>query len=157
MFEDCLEDILKDIAKVELIPLSDCKFPFPANVPDIAIMSATFGKPLLTLAMDDTGDGNMDASPTLRSQDQKTIAGHTVQHTLSCVVNEGLKAVRQKAASIYNIDIVPLITLLDGQQRTIIPLPNTSNFTIQENQQAGANTITVQLVAQSMSGVIELE
>lgn len=157
--DDCLELVLDDLVKVEFYPLSACTIPVPLTLHDVASISgiAATGSPLLTLTMSDDGDGVMDAVPTLQIKDSDTIAGRTRQHTLQCIVNQGHKAVRQKAVSCANTDIVALLTFADDSQRTIIPLPNTSNFTVTEATGSSAHTSTVAFVVQSASPLVEID
>lgn len=158
MTNDCLELILDEVVKAEYIPASTCTLPLPYNVPDIAsITGCTFGTPILTLAMDGSGDGDMDAAPTLQTKESDDMAGRTRQHTLTCTVNTGIDEVRHKSMSLDNIDIVVLLTYRDGGQKMIMPLPNTCNFTAQDNYGDLSHTMTVTTVVQSLSQLIDVD
>lgn len=155
--DDCREIILDDCAKVDFILASSCSFPCPLNAPNIVVVKgATFGKPILTIGMDGQEDGDMDTSPTLQTRDNDTIAGRTRQHTLQCVVTMGTTTVRKKATALANADIVPLLTFADGSQRMVLPLPNTSNFTVTENFQSANYSAVVQLVVDSLSMLVDV-
>lgn len=157
-YDDCLELLLDDCVRVDFIAASTCSLPLPWNAPDVvSISGATFGTPLLTLDMEGNGDGDMDAVPTLQIRESDVIGGRTRQHTLQCVVNNGFRNVRNKALSLTNIDVLPLLTYADGSQRTIIPLPNTSNFTLSENTSSGTHTQTAQFVVSSTSPLVEVD
>lgn len=157
--KNCLEQILENVVKVDFIPLDTCKgilYLIP-KLTSVAGSGITFGSSALTLAMDGTGDGDMDASPSLSTTDKDAVYGRIHQHTLQCVVTEGFDAVRKKVDHIENIDLVPLFTMRDGGQKVLFPLPNTCVLTVAESFGDLSHTMNVELVMSSYSRIISVE
>lgn len=155
----CLEQVLENVVKVDFIPLEACKgilYLVPKLV-SMAKANITLGASVLSLAMDGTGDGDMDASPSLATVDKDAVYGRIHQHTLQCVVTGGFDTVREKADNVENMDVLALLTMRDGKQKVLVPLPNTCSFAVSESYADLAHTMNVELVMQSRSRIVSID
>ena len=166
MIQDCLEQILDDVVRVDLVPASLCDLAVPFQVSGLTQMSGTkteggatvsrIGAAALSLAytVTDGDDGEIDSAPTLKQSEKRQAAGIIVSHDLQVPVTAGFEATRIAVNALQTKDFHVVLTVSDGTQYLCYSLPNTSSVLLDET---GINSqSTVKIALQSMSHVIRL-
>ena len=165
MIQNCNEQILDDVVRVDVVLASLCDLPVPFNV-RLTEMVCTkvvegqtvdrIGAPGLSIAynVQDGDDGEMESAPTLKQTDKQQAAGIVVAHDLQVPVTAGFEATRVAVEGLQTRHFHVVLTTQDGTRYLLYSLPNTSLLLLDEqdlNQKA-----TVKLTLQSMSHVVRL-
>lgn len=171
--ELCQELLMSDVVRVDIVPSSGTTLPTPFAVPNLVEMEgqypnpyplpkkwdgAVFADSLLTLAVyyDSGIDATIKSNSTFKVTSAREAAGIVRTHTLQMPINRGYQSVRKKEADLQGIDFYLILTTYSGMQYLIYSLPNTSQFSIEE-QMGESGTLTVKATVKSMSGVIQLK
>lgn len=168
--ELCQELVDANVVRVDIIPANGSTFPIPFAVQNIASMSgqyptpsplpagwASFATALLTMALThkDGVDATMQEGVSHKSASSRETCGIVRTHTLQVPVDNGFQTLRQKEASLQNVDFHILLTTYDGTQYLAYGLPNSSQFALEETQ-GDSPVMTVKVSVKSMSGFIQL-
>lgn len=168
MEQNCNEQFLEDLVRVDLVPTSECDFSVPFTIAGIISMPATktvggqsvsrIGTPALTLAytMTDDGEGEMDASPTLRQSEKTTMYGTVVTHELQAPVVSNYESMRTSVNGLHSKDFHMVLTMADGTRYLCYSVPNGSDVTLEE-QNGEVTEQTVKVTLKSLSHIIRLE
>ena len=165
--ELCQELMMADVVRVDFIPKEGTTVPVPFSIPDQSQMKGAYPTPqnppegsvrfaaaLLTLGV--TYYNNIDAvfksGGSLKVTSARDAAGIIRTHTLQMPVDRGFQSIR---AVLQGIDFYMVLTTYSGAQYFIYTLPNTSQFSLEE-QMGESGTLTVKATVKSMSGVIRL-
>ena len=166
MIQDCNEQILNDVVRVDLVPAELCDLAVPFQVSGLTEMSGTknqggqqvsrIGAAALSLAysVTDGDDGEIDSAPTLKQSEKRQAAGIVVSHDLQVPVTAGFEATRIAVNALNTKDFHALLTTDDGTKYLCYALPNTSSVLLDEQGIDSQSTVKVTL--QSMSHVIRL-
>lgn len=170
MIQDCLEQILDDVIRVDLVLASTCHFgvPFLVSKESITVSDlsnwtpqssshAVIGKAELSVAYDeqDGDDGLMEPAPKLK-QPSKTVAwGLMVSHDLQVPVVRGFETMAQAAKHLHRRDFHVILTTAGGTMYLLYALPNTSEVLLDETDVHQEATLKISL--KSASHVIRLE
>lgn len=165
MIQNCIEQLLDDVVRVDLVLASLCDLPAPFQV-SLTEMAGTkivsgqtvdrIGAPGLSLAysVQDGDDGEIDSAPVLRQADKQQASGVVVTHTLNVPVTAGFEATRAAVKGFQTRHFHVVLTTDDGVRYLLYALPNTSLLLLDEEDVNHAATVKVTL--QSMSHVIQL-
>jgi hypothetical protein len=166
MEQNCNEQFLDDIIKVQLVLASTCDMAIPFQVSGVTVMQGTkdvsgqtvdrIGPAVVSVAFDPTQTEQAEilSVPTLKQQDKRVAAGITVQHQLEVPVLAGFQDLRSAVAQCHTKDMHAVLTSAEGVRYVLYAVPGSFSVLIDEqgiNQQA---TLKVQLT--SMSHVIKL-
>lgn len=153
----CKEIILDDVVRIDIYPDAELKTAVPRTLPfvlSIADMSA--GTPLLTLALSNPGGMEYDTAPTVKLTEKTDTNGRTYAHELSVSFTGDIYNVRKAQRTLGTGECAVVYTLADGRRLSSLPLPNTSQLTVEENLgSAQASTLKVQLT--SMSPLVQID
>lgn len=171
MTQNCNEQLLDDVVRIDLVPASECQLPVPMQVsglvemtvpgmsqwqPQQAIAALGAARLSLSYSVEDGDDGELDTPPTLKQQEKRVAAGIVVSHDLQVPLTFGFQATREAVALVQRSgDFHAVLTTQGGDRYLLYSLPNTSAVTLDEqglNQQA-----TCKIALQSMSHVILLK
>lgn len=171
MQQNCLEQLLSDVVRVDLVPASECKLPVPFQVAGLTEMTvadlagwepqkptAALGQATLSLSYSvaDGDDGEIDQAPTYKQTEKRQAAGHVVTHTIDIPVTAAFTATREAVALTQRSgDFHALLTTDAGQRYLLYALPNTPVVTLEE--QGIDQQSTVKVTLQSMSHAILLK
>ena len=104
MIQNCNEQLLDDVVRIDLVLASSCHFavPFQVSLTEMAVENlsqwtpqstnhAVIGQALLSVAynVQDGDDGEMDSVPSLKQSDKQAASGITVSHDLQIPVTAG--------------------------------------------------------------------
>lgn len=166
MIQNCTEQILNDVVRIELVPASLCDMAIPFNVSGISSMSGTkivsgqtvsrIGAAVLTFAYtsQDGDEGEYESAPTLKQMPKRLSAGIVYTHDLQIVVSAGFQTTYEAVCALKSVDFHVVMTTQSGERYISYSLPNTSSVTMEEQ---GVDTnATVKVSLQSMSHVILL-
>ena len=165
MIQNCNEQLLDDVVRVDLVLASECKIDIPfqiakTDMPGTRVVNGSpvdiIGAPGLSLAynVQDGDDGEIDSAPVLKQTDKQVAAGIVVTHDLQVPVTAGFEATRIAVEGLQTRHFHVVLTTQDGVRYLLYSLPNTSLLLLDEqdvNQKA-----TVKITLQSMSHVIRL-
>lgn len=165
MIQNCNEQILDDVVRVDVVLASLCDLPVPFNVRLTEMVGTKvvegqivdrIGAPGLSIAynVQDGDDGEMESAPTLKQTDKQQAAGIVVAHDLQVPVTAGFEATRVAVEGLQTRHFHVVLTTQDGTRYLLYSLPNTSLLLLDEqdlNQKA-----TVKMTLQSMSHVVRL-
>lgn len=156
MNQNCNEQFLNDIIKVELVLASACTFSIPFSIPGISAIGGTVGSALLKVAASaqQGDDGEYEQQPVLKQQDKREAAGTLVQHSVQVAVTAGHADVRSKVAALQYKDFNVVLTTQDGLRYLIYSLPATSQVMIEE--QGVDDTLTLKITSQSLNHIIRI-
>ena len=166
MEQNCLEQILNDVVRVDLVPSDLCDLAVPFSVSGLTTMAGTkqqggqtvdrIGAAALSLAysVQDGDDGEIDSAPVLKQSEKQQAAGYVVTHDLQVPVSAFFQATREAVAALQGKDFHAVLTTGDGVRYLCYSVPNASSVTLEEQGVNSSSTVRVQL--QSMSHVIEL-
>lgn len=166
MEQNCLEQVLNDVVRVDLVPASACDLTVPFNVGGLTETTGVkqvegetvsrIGDALLSLAynVQDGDDGEIDSAPTLKQTDKQQAAGIIVTHDLQVPITSGFQATREAVSLLLGIDFHIVLTTSEGTCYLCYGLPNTSSVLLEE--QGIDQSTTVKATLQSMSHVIKL-
>lgn len=165
MIQNCNEQLLDDVVRVDLVLASECKIDIPFQIA-LTEMAGTrviggsavdiIGAPGLSLAynVQDGDDGEIDSAPVLKQTDKQVAAGIVVTHDLQVPVTAGFEATRIAVEGLQMRHFHVVLTTQDGVRYLLYSLPNTSLLLLDE--QDVNRTATVKVTLQSMSHVIRL-
>lgn len=165
MIQNCNEQLLDDVVRVDLVLASECKIDIPFQIA-LTEMAGTrvvagsasdiIGAPGLSLAynVQDGDDGEIDSAPVLKQTDKQVAAGIVVTHDLQVPVTAGFEATRIAVKGLQMRHFHVVLTTQDGVRYLLYSLPNTSLLLLDE--QDINRTATVKVTLQSMSHVIRL-
>lgn len=165
MIQNCNEQLLDDVVRVDLVLASECKIdiPFQIALTEMAGTKVVGGSPTdiigatgLSLAynVQDGDDGEIDSAPVLKQTDKQVAAGIVVTHDLQVPVTAGFEATRIAVEGLQTRHFHVVLTTQDGVRYLLYSLPNTSLLLLDE--QDVNRTATVKVTLQSMSHVIRL-
>lgn len=165
MIQNCVEQILDDVVRVDLVLASRCDLekPFQVSMTEMAGTKTEGGQTVdrigaagLSLAynVQDGDDGEIEDAPSLKQTDKQQAAGIVVSHDLQIPVTAGFEATRIAVNSLQTRHFHVVLTTDDGTRYLLYSLPNTSLLLLEE-QEVNQNAI-VRVTLQSMSHVIRL-
>lgn len=156
MNQNCNEQFLNDIIKVELVLASACAFSIPFSIPGISTIGGTVGSASLKVAASaqEGDDGEYEQQPVLKQQDKREAAGTLVQHSMQVAVTAGHADVRSKVAALQYKNFNVVLTTQDGLRYLIYSLPATSQVMIDE--QGVDDTLTLKITSQSLNHIIRI-
>ena len=165
MIQNCNDQTLDDVVRVDVVLASLCDFPIPFKV-KLTEMAGTkvvdgqtvdrIGTPGLSLAysVQDGDDGEMDSAPSLKQTEKIQALGIVVSHDLQVPVTAGFEATKIAVGGLQTRHFHVVLTTDDGTRYLLYSLPGSSLLLFDEqdvNQKA-----TVKQTLQSMSHVIRL-
>ena len=165
MIQNCNEQLLDDVVRVDLVLASECKIDIPfqiakTDMPGTRVVNGSpvdiIGAPGLSLAynVQDGDDGEIDSAPYLKQTEKQQAAGIVVSHDLQVPVTAGFEATRIAVEGLQTRHFHVVLTTDDGVRYLLYSLPQSSLLLLDEqdvNQKA-----TVKITLQSMSHVIRL-
>ena len=169
MIQNCNEQLLDDVVRIDLVLAASCHFdvPFRVSKVEMAVENLSqwtpqsanhpvIGQALLSVAynVQDGDDGEMDSAPSLRQNDKQAADGITVSHDLQIPITAGFEATKIAVLSLQTRNFHAILTTQDGTRYLLYSLPGTSLLLLDEqdvNQKA-----TVKVTLQSKSHVIRL-
>ena len=165
MIQNCNEQLLDDVVRVDLVLASECKIDIPfqiakTDMPGTRVVNGSpvdiIGAPGLSLAynVQDGDDGEIDSAPVLKQTDKQVAAGIVVTHDLQVPVTAGFEATKTAVRGLQMRHFHVVLTTQDGVRYLLYSLPNTSLLLLDE--QDVNRTATVKVTLQSMSHVIRL-
>lgn len=165
MIENCKEQILDDVVRVDVVLASECDFAVPFQI-SLTEMSGTktvdgqvvdrIGAPGLSLAynVQDGDDGEIDSAPSLKQTEKQQAMGIVVNHDLQVPITAGFEATRHAVKGLQTRHFHVVLTTQDGMRYLLYSLPNTSLLLLDE--QSINQKTTVKVTLQSVSHVIRL-
>lgn len=166
MVQNCYEQFLDDIVKVQLVLASTCDMAIPFQVSGIDVMAGTktigggtadrIGPAVVSIAYDTTEaeQGELLQAPTLKQQDKRVAAGITVEHSLEVPVVTDNRELRTAVESCQLQDVHVVLHTAAGDRYLLYAVPGSSSVLLDEQDVAQQFTLKVQLT--SMSHVIKL-
>ena len=166
MVQNCYEQFLDDIVKVQLVQASTCDMAIPFQVSGIDVMAGTktigggtadrIGPAVVSIAYDTTEaeQGELLQAPTLKQQDKRVAAGITVEHSLEVPIVTDNRELRTAVESCQLQDVHVVLHTAAGDRYLLYAVPGSSSVLLDEQDVAQQFTLKVQLT--SMSHVIKL-
>lgn len=169
MIQNCTEQILDDVVRVDLVPAEACHFsiPFSVSLAEMAVANladwtpqstthAVIGKADLSVAfnVEDGDDGLMEASPTLKQSQKTTQSGPLVTHDLQVPLVGGFDATQIAANLLHRRDFHALLTTDSGERYLLYGVPNGSEVLM--DAVGVRQTATLKITVLSASHVILL-
>ena len=167
--EECRDLLMDDVVRIDIMPMTALKVSVPFGVQNIteAVVKMSdnsaltdeglFGGSLLSVSM--TGDGRTDAilgdGTTHKVSEKRDVAGIVRTHTLQVPIDVGFLTVRERQKALQQTDFHIILTTYDGTRYLAYALPNTCQFTI-DDQMGETAQMTVKASVQSMSGFIRI-
>ena len=174
---------MEDVVRIDIMPMTALKVSVPFNVQNITEAVVTVlkyengapvyadGEPVyvsideeklfaarllsLNLGSDAIADAEMGEGTTHKVTEKRDTAGIVRTHTLQVPIEVGFQAVRQQQNALQQTDFHIVLTTCDGTRYLAYGLPNTSQFTI-DDQKGETAQMTVKAVVQSMSGFVKI-
>ena len=164
MIQSCIEQVLEDVLRVDVVLATDCDLAVPiqesvtemegvmhngANIVD------RIGTPVLSLAysVQDNDDGEIESAPSLKQTEKVQQSGIIVSHDLQVPVTAGFETTRKAVSDIMARDFHVVLTT-ERCRYLLYSLPNTSGVTLDETGVEQSATVKISL--NSMSHVIRL-
>jgi len=169
MIQNCNEQFLDDVIRIDIVPASRCDIavPFQEPVTETAGTKTVgndvvdrIGQPALTVAYtidaDEEAEGQAenDELASLSQDDKYEAAGVVVTHTLKVPVIAGFESVRTSVNALHGTDFHIVLHTADGSRYLCYALPGSCNIRLQES--GTLTSMTVNATLQSMSHVILL-
>lgn len=166
MVQNCYEQFLDDIVKVQLVLASTCDMAIPFQVSGIDVMAGNktigggtadrIGPAVVSIAYDttDAEQGELLQAPVLKQQDKRVAAGITVEHSLEVPVVTDSRELRTAVESCQLQDVHVVLHTAAGDRYLLYAVPGSSSVLLDEQDVAQQFTLKVQLT--SMSHVIKL-
>lgn len=165
MIENCKEQILDDVVRVDVVLASECDFavPFQISLTEMAGTKTVDGQTIdrvgaaglsLAYSVQDGDDGEMDSAPTLKQTEKQQAMGIVVNHDLQVPITSGFEATRHAVKGLQTRHFHVVLTTQEGVRYLLYSLPNTSLLLLDE--QSVNQKTTVKVTLQSMSHVIRL-
>lgn len=169
MIQNCNEQILNDVIRVDLVPSDTCHFavPFSVHLTEMTVAGlsqwtpqsqnhAVIGQALLSVVYDvqDGDDGLMDSAPKLSQDPKTTQSGPYVSHSLQVPLVAGFEATETAENLLHRRDFHVILTTDSGERYMIYSVPNSCEVLLSETEvRQGA---TLKITAQSASHVVLL-
>ena len=161
---------MQDVVRIDIMPMTALKVGLPFNVQNITEAAVTMSDDAeltdiglytdsllsLNLAGDATVDAEMKEGITHKVTEKRDVAGIVRTHTLQIPIEIGFQTVRQQQKALQQTDFHIVLTTYDGTRYLAYALPNTSQFTI-DDQMGETAQMTAKVVVQSMSGFIRIQ
>lgn len=165
MIQNCNEQVLDDVVRVDVVLASLCDLDVPFKVKKTEMTGTKtvsgqtvdrIGTPGLSIAynVQDGDDGEMESAPTLKQSEKQQALGIVVNHDLQVPVTAGFEATRIAIEGLQTRHFHVVLTTQDDTRYLLYSLPGSSLLLLDEqevNQKA-----TVKITLQSMSHVIRL-
>ena len=170
MIQNCTEQILDDVVRIDLVPADTCHFAIPfqvalatMTVPNLSDWTpqttthAVIGKADLSVAynVEDGDDGLMDSAPKLTQQAKTLASGVIVNHSLQAPLVGGFEATQIAANLLHRRDFHVILTTADGTRYLLYSIPNSCEVLMDAAEVH--QTATLKVTVQSYSHVIRLE
>lgn len=147
MEQNCTEQILNDVVRVDLVPASDCHLPVPfsvmqtkMNIPNLSNWKpqtaiAALGAAVLSVAysVQDGDDGVMEEAPRLKQTPKTTMSGEVISHDLQVPITQGFEATEIAANLLHRKDFHVILTTDSGELYMLYSLPNSSEVLMDQN------------------------
>lgn len=167
--EECQELLMQDVVRIDIMPMTALKVGVPFNVQNITEAAVTMSDDAelsdaelyidsllsLNLSGDSTVDAEMKEGITHKVTEKRDVAGIVRTHTLQIPIEIGFQTVRQQQKALQQTDFYIVLTTYDGTRYLAYALPNTSQFTI-DDQMGETAQMTAKVVVQSMSGFVKI-
>lgn len=169
MIQNCSDQLLDDVVRVDVVLAASCHFavPFQVSRVEMAVENLgqwtpqstnhpVIGQALLSVAynVQDGDDGEIESAPSLKQTDKQVAAGIMVSHDLQVPVTAGFEATKIAVKGLQTRHFHVILTTQDGTRYLLYSLPGTSLLLLEE-QDVNQRT-TVKVTLQSMSHVIRL-
>lgn len=166
MVQNCYEQFLDDIVKVQLVLASTCDMEIPFQVSGIDVMAGTktiggetvdrMGPAVVSIAYDttDAEQGELLQAPVLKQQDKRVAAGITVEHSLEVPVITDGRELCTAVESCQLQDVHVVLFTAASDRYLLYAVPGSSSVLLDEQDVAQQFSLKVQLT--SMSHVIKL-
>ena len=174
---NCLEQVLEDVVRVDVVLNSECNIEVPYQIPEIISTSGTvidegdvvdrIGQPVLSFSYAGSDhDCEIESAPTLKQTPKKSASGNVITHELSIPVSSGFESVREGVQVLISKGFNVILTVDDGiitetstgthpgTRYLLYSLPNTCDIQLDEQDINQKSTVKVTL--QSMSHIIRL-
>ena len=166
MIQNCNDQLLDDVIRVDIVLASTCDIEVPFAVPGETVTMGTktvggqtvdrIGPSVLGLAFDtkDSDQGEIASAPSLKQPEKITAVGIVVNHDLQVPISAGFEEVKAALPSVQLKDIHVVLTTAAGTRYLLYSVPGSSSVLMDEqdvNQSA-----TLKVTMQSMSHVIKL-
>lgn len=166
MIQNCYEQLLDDIVKVQLVLAANCDMAIPFQVSGIDVMDGfkteggqqvdRIGAAAVSIAYTTTEaeQGELLQAPVLKQQDKRVPAGITVEHSLEVPVVTDNSELRTAVESCQLQDVHVVLHTAAGDRYLLYAVPGSSSVLLDEQDVAQQFKLKVQLT--SMSHVIKL-
>lgn len=160
---------MQDVVRIDFMPTDAIKVGIPFNVQNITETTVTmdddealtdiglYTDSLLSLNLsgDATVDAEMKEGLSHKVTEKREVAGVVRTHTLQIPIEVGFQTIRQQQPALQQNDFHIILTTDGGERYLAYALPNTCQFSIddQMGQQAQMN---LKAVVQSMSGFVKI-
>ena len=129
MIQNCNEQLLDDVVRIDLVLAASCHFavPFQKSLTEMAVENLSqwtpqsanhpvIGQALLSVAynVQDGDDGEMDSAPSLKQSDKQVTSGIVVSHDLQIPVTAGFEATKIAVQSLQTRHFHAILTTQDG-------------------------------------------
>ena len=160
---------MDDVVRIDIMPMTALKVGVPFNVQNIteAVVKMADDTSLtnaklytdsllsLNLGSDELTDAEMGEGVSHKVTEKRDMAGIVRTHTLQIPVELGFQAVRNKQKALQQTDFHIVLTTYDDSRYLAYALPNTCQFTI-DDQMGQTVQMTAKAVVQSMSGFVRI-
>ena len=166
MIQNCYEQLLDDIVKVQLVLAANCDMAIPFQVSGIDVMDGfkteggqqvdRIGAAAVSIAYTTTEaeQGELLQAPVLKQQDKRVPAGIIVEHSLEVPVVTDNRELRTAVESCQLQDVHVVLFTAAGDRYLLYAVPGSSSVLLDEQDVAQQFKLKVQLT--SMSHVIKL-
>lgn len=156
--ENCLEQILDDVIRIDIYRQSNVTFSVPFNAPAVNEITCTINSsitPVLSINLTETNTSDvvMEPAPKIQTTEKRETTGLIRTHAIEATIKDGFQTAQSAVDSLIYNDCVALLTTYNGTKYVVNPFPNTSTVTLSDNRQE-THTMTVKYQAQSFSGLI---
>lgn len=148
MIQNCLDQILTDVVRVDLVPASDCQLPIPFSVAGLTEMTipnlsdwhpqtaiTALGVAQMSIAYDvqDGDDALMEGAPRLTQTPKTVQSGIVITHELQVPIVAGFATTEQAASLLHRRDFHVILTTEGDGLYMLYSLPNTCEVLMPEN------------------------
>ena len=163
MEQNCTEQILSDVVRVDLVPASDCNLPVPFSVatdkmqipnlsswrPQTAITALGAAKLSVAYNVQDGDDGIMESAPKLTQTPKTAASGVVVTHDLQVPIVGGFEATEIAANLLHRQDFHVILTTTEGDLYMLYAMPNSSEVLMPESNIRQDGTLKISLKSAS--------
>lgn len=149
---------MQDVVRIDFVRQSSWTLPVPFSVSHLSELRAGIypsSAVLLSVGLDIDRDALMQQNPTNKISEERVPSGVLHTHTLQIPVERGFQTIREAEKSLQENDFYVVLYTYAGTRFLLYSLPNTCQFSIEE-QQGQSATMTVKTTVKSMSGAIRL-